>query len=79
MTGIAAKSGLEAQGDGGHLLKEQPTHDSGTQDLLVRGIVIGMNPAETMVRQQSEKDVLLGWDAYGIVEKNGHKTATCRY
>lgn len=54
-------------------MKEQPIPDPGTQDLLVRVIGIGMNPAETVVRQRSEKDGVFGWDAYGIVNNNGRK------
>jgi zinc-binding alcohol dehydrogenase family protein len=30
-----------------------------------------MNPVDTKVRQRSEKDSVLGWDAYGVVEKTG--------
>jgi len=52
-------------------LEEQPIPEPGTQDLLVRVIAIGMNPVDTKVRQRSEKDSVLGWDAYGVVEKTG--------
>ena len=34
-------------------------------------MAIGMNPVDTKVRQRSEKDSVLGWDACGIVEKTG--------
>jgi NADPH2:quinone reductase len=71
MKAIVAKSGSEAQDDGAFILEEQPIPEPGTQDLLVRLIAIGMNPVDTKVRQLSEKDSVLGWDAYGIVEKTG--------
>jgi len=71
MKAIVAKSGSEAQDDSAFILEEQPIPEPGTQDLLVRLIAIGMNPVDTKVRQLSEKDGVLGWDAYGIVEKTG--------
>ncbi len=71
MKAIVAKSGSDAQDTGAFTLTEQPTPEPGTQDLLIRVIAIGMNPVDTKVRQRSEKDVVLGWDAYGIVEKTG--------
>ena len=71
MKAIIAKSGSEAQDAGAFILEEQPIPEPGTQDLLVRVIAIGMNPVDTKVRQRSEKDSVLGWDAYGIVEKTG--------
>jgi len=71
MKAIVAKSGSEAQDPGAFILEEQPIPEPGTQDLLVRVIAIGMNPVDTKVRQRSEKDGVLGWDAYGVVEKAG--------
>ena len=71
MKAIVAKSGSEAQDAEAFILEEQPKPDPGAQHLLVRVIAIGMNPVDTKVRQRSEKDVVLGWDAYGIVEKTG--------
>jgi zinc-binding alcohol dehydrogenase family protein len=71
MKAIVAKSGSEAQDAGAFILEEQPIPEPGTQDLLVRVAAIGMNPVDTKVRQRSEKDSVLGWDAYGVVEKTG--------
>ena len=71
MKAIVAKSGSEAQDAGAFSLEEQPIPEPGTHDLLVRVIAIGMNPVDTKVRQRSAKDSVLGWDAYGIVEKTG--------
>ena len=71
MQAIVAKSGSEAQDAGAFRLDEQPIPDPETQDLLVRVIAIGMNPVDTKVRQRSVQDGVLGWDAYGIVEKTG--------
>ena len=71
MKAIVAKSGSEAQDVGAFIFEEQPIPEPGTLDLLVRIIAIGMNPVDTKVRQRSEKDGVLGWDAYGIVEKTG--------
>ena len=71
MKAIVSKSGSEVQDAGAFILEEQPIPDPGPQDLLVRVIAIGMNPVDTKVRQRSEKDSVLGWDAYGIVEKTG--------
>jgi zinc-binding alcohol dehydrogenase family protein len=71
MKAIVAKSGSKAQDTGAFILEEQPKPEPGTLDLLIRVIAIGMNPVDTKVRQRSEKDGVLGWDAYGIVKKTG--------
>ena len=71
MKAIIAKSGSEAQDAEAFVLKEQPIPEPGIQDLLVRVIAIGMNPVDTKVRIMFENDAVLGWDAYGIVEKAG--------
>jgi zinc-binding alcohol dehydrogenase family protein len=71
MKTIVAKSGSKAKDAGAFILQEQPIPEPGTQDILVRVIAIGMNPVDTKVRQRSENDGVLGWDAYGIVEKTG--------
>ncbi len=71
MKTIVAKGGSDAQDSGAFTLTEQPTPEPDNQDLLVRVIAIGMNPVDTKVRQRSDKDVVLGWDAFGIVEKTG--------
>lgn len=71
MKAIVAKSGSEAQDAGAFILEEQPIPEPGIQDLLVRVIAIGMNPVDPKFRKRSEEDSVLGWDAYGIVEKTG--------
>ncbi len=71
MQTIVAKGGSDAQNSGAFTLTEEPTPAPGAQDLLVRVMAIGMNPVDTKVRQRSAKDVVLGWDALGVVEKTG--------
>lgn len=71
MKAIVAKGGSEAQEAGAFILEDQPVPEPGAGDLLVRVIAIGMNPVDTKVRQRSDKGGVLGWDAYGIVEKTG--------
>jgi zinc-binding alcohol dehydrogenase family protein len=78
MKAIVAKSGSEAQDTGAFILEEQPVPEPGTQDLLVRIIAIGMNPVDTKVRQRAAQDGVLGWDAYGIVEKSGDRVTGFR-
>ena len=73
MKAIVAKGGSDAREAGAFSLTEQPIPQPETQDLLVRVIAIGMNPVDTKVRQRSEKDGVLGWDACGIVEKTGDR------
>jgi zinc-binding alcohol dehydrogenase family protein len=71
MKAIVSKGGSEAKSPNAFFLEEQPIPEPGIQDLLVRIIAIGMNPVDTKVRQRSEEDKVLGWDAYGVVEKTG--------
>lgn len=71
MKAIVAKSGSAAQDADAFVLQEQPMPEPGAQDLLVRVVAIGMNPVDTKVRTMFENDAVLGWDAYGIVEKIG--------
>lgn len=71
---ITAKSCSNAQDKDTFTLNEQPIPKPGKQDLLVKILAIGMNPVDTKVRQRMEKDGVLGWDAYGIVEKTGDET-----
>jgi zinc-binding alcohol dehydrogenase family protein len=75
MKAIVAKRGSAAQDTSAFILADQPIPEPGFQDLLVRVIAIGMNPVDTKVRQRSEKDGVLGWDVYGIVEKTGDGVA----
>ncbi len=71
MKTIVAKSGSEAKEAGAFTLKEQPMPEPGTLDLLVRVIAIGMNPVDAKFRKRMDKDGVLGWDVYGVVEKTG--------
>ena len=71
MKAIVAKGGSEAQDAGAFILKEQSIPQPGTQDLLVRIIAVGMNPVDAKFRKRTEGDKVLGWDAFGIVEKTG--------
>ncbi len=71
MKAIVAKGGSSARDANTFFLENQPMPEPGSLDLLVRVIAIGMNPVDTKVRQRSDKDGVLGWDAYGIVERVG--------
>lgn len=71
MKAIVAKSGSDAQDADAFTLQEQPLPEPGSQDLLVHVVAIGMNPVDTKVRKMFENDAVLGWDAFGIVEKIG--------
>jgi zinc-binding alcohol dehydrogenase family protein len=71
MKSIVAKGGSEAKDAAAFILLEQSAPEPGSQDLLIRVIAIGMNPVDTKVRQREKEDKVLGWDAYGIVEKAG--------
>ncbi len=71
MKAIVAKAGSKAQDTDAFKMIQQPTPVPGAQDLLVRVVAIGMNPVDTKVRQRAQTDVVLGWDACGIVETTG--------
>ncbi len=71
MKSIIAKSGSKAEDSAAFRIVEQPVPEPESQDLLVKVIAIGMNPVDTKVRERMEADRVLGWDAYGIVEKTG--------
>ncbi|MBT8360750.1 MAG: zinc-binding alcohol dehydrogenase family protein [Desulfobacterales bacterium] len=71
MKAIVAKGGSEAQDAGAFIMIEQPIPELGAQDLLVRVVAVGMNPVDTKFRKRMEGDKVLGWDAFGIVEKIG--------
>jgi NADPH2:quinone reductase len=68
---IVAKGGSEAQDAGAFIVTEQPIPEPGAQDLLVRVIAVGMNPVDAKFRKRTEGNKVLGWDAYGVVEKTG--------
>ncbi|MCB1191593.1 MAG: zinc-binding alcohol dehydrogenase family protein [Leptospiraceae bacterium] len=78
MKSILIKGASKVQDSGSFMLKEQPIPEPGAHDILVRVIAIGMNPVDTKVRKRSETDKVLGWDAYGIVEKIGEKVTEFR-
>ncbi len=71
MKAIVARGGNKAQDSGAFEARELPIPEPGTQDLQIKVMAIGMNPVDTKVRQLSEEDKVLGWDACGIVEKTG--------
>lgn len=69
---ITARNGSDAKDAGAFILNEQSIPEPEDQDLLVRVTAIGMNPVDTKVRQRADKDIVLGWDAYGTVKKTGN-------
>ncbi|WP_419176815.1 zinc-binding alcohol dehydrogenase family protein [Desulfosediminicola sp.] len=71
MKAIIAKTGSKAQDTDAFTLADQPIPEPGAQDLLVKVVAIGMNPVDTKVRERMPADGVLGWDAYGVVEKIG--------
>lgn len=71
MKAIIAKGGSKADQADSFTLTEQPVPEPGPRDLLVRVIAVGMNPVDTKVRLREVEDKVLGWDAYGIIEKFG--------
>lgn len=71
MKAIVAKNGSTAQDTDAFILDELPIPEPGPQDLLVRVMAIGMNPVDTKVRTRMDADRVLGWDAYGMVQKAG--------
>ncbi|MDJ0621600.1 MAG: zinc-binding alcohol dehydrogenase family protein [Desulfocapsaceae bacterium] len=75
MKAIVAKSGSEAKDPGAFQVIEQSIPQPDKLDLLVRIIGIGMNPVDTKVRKRFENDAVLGWDAYGVVEKVGEEVS----
>ena len=72
---IKAKSGSGASDTDAFRLEEQPVPELGGKDLLVKVVAIGMNPVDAKVRVRFEGDRILGWDAYGVVEKVGDAVA----
>ncbi|MCG8638904.1 MAG: zinc-binding alcohol dehydrogenase family protein [Desulfobacterales bacterium] len=75
MKAIVAKGGSRAVDADAFILKNQPIPEPGVQDLQIQVIAVGMNPVDTKVRIRSEQDSVLGWDAYGRVEKIGRDVA----
>ncbi len=75
MKAIVAKGGSEALDAGAFILQEQSMPKPGKNDLLVRVIALGMNPVDTKFRKREKKDNVLGWDAYGVVEKTGEEVS----
>ena len=73
MKAIVAKGGSSAQDETAFSIEDQPIPEPGPRDLLVRIVAIGMNPVDTKVRKRMEGEKVLGWDAYGVVEKIGNK------
>ena len=52
-------------------LIEQNKPEPGPRDLLVQVVAIGLNPVDTKVRKRIEGKMVLGWDAFGVVEGVG--------
>ena len=71
MKTILAKAGSRAQDNDAFQMIEQDLPQVGETDLRVRVGAVGMNPVDTKVRQRSDTDLVLGWDAWGIVEECG--------
>src|SRR5215207_3896839 len=61
---------------------ETPKPRPGSRDLLVRIEAISVNPVDTKVRMRragsSEKPVILGWDAAGVVDEVGEAVSLFR-
>jgi len=72
MNVITARNGSNAKDPDAFILNEHAMPEPKDQDLLVRVTAIGMNPVDTKIRQRADKDIVLGWDAYGTVEKTGN-------
>lgn len=68
---IMAKGGSGAKDNDAFRIEEQPVPEPGENDVLVKVAAIGMNPVDTKVRMREERDLVLGWDSYGTVEKIG--------
>ena len=76
MKAIVAKGGSQAQDSEAFIVEEQSIPGPGVEDLLVRILAIGMNPVDTKVRLRSAENKVLGWDAYGVVEKIGDEVTS---
>lgn len=71
MKAILAKHDLETTDPAAFIVEEQAIPEPGANDLLVRVEAIGMNPVDFKARVGFGKDIVLGWDACGVVEKAG--------
>ncbi|HBH32700.1 MAG TPA: zinc-binding alcohol dehydrogenase family protein, partial [Desulfofustis sp.] len=71
MKAIVAKHGSAARDNDAFSEHALSIPEPGARDLLVRVMAVGMNPVDTKVRRRMQEDKVLGWDAYGIVEKTG--------
>ena len=76
MKAIVTKGGSQAQDSEAFIVEEQSVPEPGVQDLLIRILAIGMNPVDTKVRLRSAENKVLGWDAYGVVEKIGDEVTS---
>lgn len=75
MKAILARHDLETSDPATFAVDEQPVPEPGAGDLLVRVTAVGMNPVDYKARVLFGKDLVLGWDACGIVEKIGTNVA----
>jgi zinc-binding alcohol dehydrogenase family protein len=71
MKAILARHDLETRDSGTFIVAEQPVPEPGANDLLVKIEAVGMNPVDYKARTLFGKDLVLGWDACGVVEKTG--------
>ena len=72
MKAIITKGGQLAAAKDTFSLRDVPTPAPEAHDLLVRITALGMNPVDTKVRMRKEGDLILGWDACGIIEQTGN-------
>jgi len=71
MNVIAAKAGSKADEPNAFCLEARNLPEPQENDLLVKVVAVGMNPVDAKFRRRTDKDTVLGWDAYGVVEKTG--------
>jgi zinc-binding alcohol dehydrogenase family protein len=73
MITIAAKGSSDARDPGAFRIVEADVPAPSGRDLLVKIRAISVNPVDTKVRKRTSagQDIVLGWDAYGVVEAVG--------
>lgn len=71
MKAILAHHDVAMTAPGAFTLKELDVPEPAPHDLFVRVQAIGMNPVDYKARTLFGKDIVLGWDACGVVEKTG--------
>lgn len=71
MKTIVARGGSKANDYDAFTVEQRPVPKPGPRDLLIRVVAIGMNPVDTKIRVRVEKNTVLGWDSYGVIEEVG--------